>query len=398
MDAYFEMFSGISGNMTLGSLIDLGLDLELLKSELGKLHLEDEYEITAQKVSRSHIGGTYVDVKLHHHDHDEDHDHHGDHDHHHGRNLEDINKIIDSSELSKNVKEKSKAIFMNLAKAEAKVHRTDINEIHFHEVGAVDAIVDIVGSVIGLEMLGIDRIYASPINTGQGYVMAAHGKLPVPAPATAELLKNVPIYSSGTEKELTTPTGAAIITTLSSYFGPRPLMSVEKIGYGAGTYEIEIPNLLRVSLGRVERISKRVKVIETNIDDMNPQFYESIMEKLFHEGALDVYFTPIQMKKNRPAIKISVIAEEQNVEKLNAILLTETTTLGVRIFDAERETLEREMREVKTKWGKVRVKVGLLNGKVVNFSPEYEDCKKISSDFRVPIKEVYMNVYSSFEL
>ncbi len=399
MDAYFEMFSGISGNMTLGALIDLGLDPELLKSELGKLHLEDEYEIITQKVSRSHIGGTYVDVKLHHHDHDKDHEHH-DHDHeheHHGRNLEDINRIIDSSALSKNVKEKSKAIFMNLAKAEAKVHRTEINKIHFHEVGAVDAIVDIVGSVIGFELLEIDRIYASAINTGQGYVMAAHGKLPVPAPATAELLKNVPIYSSGTEKELTTPTGAAIITTLASYFGPRPLMSVEKIGYGAGTYEIEIPNLLRISLGKVERISRKVKVIETNIDDMNPQFYESIMERLFHEGALDVYFTPIQMKKNRPAVKISVITEEQNVERINAILLKETTTLGVRIFDVERETLERETKEVNTKWGKVRVKVGLLNGKAVNFSPEYEDCKKISSDFGVPIKEVYMNVYSALE-
>ncbi len=390
-DAYFEIFSGISGNMTLGALIDLGLDLELLKSELGKLNLEDEYEITAQKVSRSHIGGTYVDVKLRHHDEHHDHEHHG-------RNLEDINKIIDSSTLSKNVKEKSKAIFMNLAKAEAKVHRTDINEIHFHEVGAVDAIVDIVGSVIGFEILGIDRIYASAINTGQGYVVAAHGKLPVPAPATAELLKNVPIYSSGTERELTTPTGAAIITTLTSYFGPRPLMSVEKIGYGAGTYEIEIPNLLRISLGRVESISKRIKVIETNIDDMNPQFYESIMEKLFHEGALDVYFTPIQMKKNRPAIKISVIAEEENVEKINTILLTETTTLGVRIFEVEREILEREIREVKTKWATVRVKVGLLNGRIVNFSPEYEDCKKISLDYDVPIKEVYMNVYSSLDL
>lgn len=394
MDAYFEMFSGISGNMTLGALIDLGLELETLKSELGKLNLEDEYEINVKKVSRSHIVGTYVDVQLHHHDHNE---HHRDEHEHHGRNLEDINKIIDSSELSKSVKEKSKAIFANLARAESKVHGVGINEIHFHEVGAVDAIVDIVGSVIGLEKLGIDRIYASAINTGQGYVTAAHGKLPIPAPATAELLKNIPIYSSGTEKELTTPTGAAIIATLSSYFGPKPLMRVEGIGYGAGTYEIEIPNLLRVSIGKIESDSAKIKVVETNIDDMNPQFYDSIMEKLFQNGALDVYLTPIQMKKNRPAVKISVIANDQDLEKINKILLTETTTLGVRIFEVQREILDRAIREISTKWGKVRVKVGLMDGKVVNYSPEYEDCKKIATEFNVTIKEVYTNVYSKLE-
>jgi len=388
MDAYFEMFSGISGNMVLGALIDLGLDPKSLESELNKLGLQNEYEIKIEKVSRSHIGGTYVDVHLHDHEHDHDH---------HGRNLEDINKIIETSELSRTIKEKSKTIFLNLAKAEAKVHRTEINEIHFHEVGAVDAIVDIVGSVTGLELLGIDRIYASSINTGQGYVMAAHGKLPVPAPATMELLKNVPTYSSGTEKELTTPTGAAIITSLSTYFGPKPLMRVEKVGYGAGTYEIEIPNLLRINVGNVEQGSKKMKVVETNIDDMNPQFYEYIMEKLFEKGALDVYFTPIQMKKNRPATKISVIVDAENLFKINEILLKETTTLGVRIFDIEREIVDRKIKEVETQFGKVKVKVGILDGKTVNIAPEYEECKKIAKEKGLPIKTVYQILYAEFE-
>jgi len=392
MDAYFEMFSGISGNMVLGALIDLGLDPKSLESELNKLGLQNEYEIKIEKVSRSHIGGTYVDVHLHDHEHDHAHDHD-----HHGRNLEDINKIIETSELSRTIKEKSKTIFLNLAKAEAKVHRTEINEIHFHEVGAVDAIVDIVGSVTGLELLGIDRIYASSINTGQGYVIAAHGKLPVPAPATMELLKNVPTYSSGTEKELTTPTGAAIITSLSTYFGPKPLMRVEKVGYGAGTYEIEIPNLLRINVGNVEQGSKKMKVVETNIDDMNPQFYEYIMEKLFEKGALDVYFTPIQMKKNRPATKISVIVDAENLFKINEILLKETTTLGVRIFDIEREIVDRKIKEVETQFGKVKVKVGILDGKTVNIAPEYEECKKIAKEKGLPIKTVYQILYAEFE-
>jgi uncharacterized protein (TIGR00299 family) protein len=394
MDAYFEMFSGISGNMVLGALIDLGLDPKSLESELNKLGLQNEYEIKIEKVSRSHIGGTYVDVHLHDHEHDHDHAHNHDH---HGRNLEDINKIIETSELSRTIKEKSKTIFLNLAKAEAKVHRTEINEIHFHEVGAVDAIVDIVGSVTGLELLGIDRIYASSINTGQGYVIAAHGKLPVPAPATMELLKNVPTYSSGTEKELTTPTGAAIITSLSAYFGPKPLMRVEKVGYGAGTYEIEIPNLLRINVGNVEQGSKKMKVVETNIDDMNPQFYEYIMEKLFEKGALDVYFTPIQMKKNRPATKISVIVDAENLFKINEILLKETTTLGVRIFDIEREIVDRKIKEVETQFGKVKVKVGILDGKTVNIAPEYEECKKIAKEKGLPIKTVYQILYAEFE-
>jgi uncharacterized protein (TIGR00299 family) protein len=398
MDAYFEMFSGISGNMVLGALIDAGLDPEDLKRELAKLGLTNEYEIEVQKVSRSNIGGTYVDVHLkdehEHHTHDTEEDAH--HAHHHGRNLKDIEEIIDKSELSENVKSKSKKIFLNLAMAESKVHRMDIQDVHFHEVGAVDAIIDIVGSVVGLNLLGIERIYGSNINTGKGYVFAAHGKLPVPAPATAELLKNVPIYSTDTEKELTTPTGAAIITTLSDEFGSRPLMTVEKIGYGAGTYEIEMPNLLRVSIGSIKKNENEIKLVETNIDDMNPQFYDYVMDKLFSSGALDVYFTPIQMKKNRPATKISVMVSQHDLKKISDIILNETTTLGLRIFDVKREILDRKIDTVETEWGNVRVKIGLFDGKIVNVAPEYEDCKRIAKEKKIPIKELYQKVSEKF--
>lgn len=263
MNAYFDIFSGISGNMVLGALVDLGLDLEKWKKELAKLGLEDEYNIETKKTDKHGIGGTYLQVKLvdhdHKHEHTHNHEHNHDHDHKehkhsaghghsHGRNLADIRRIIDNSGLSESVKEKSKKIFLNLAKAEAKIHGSDINEIHFHEVGAVDAIVDIVGSVLGLEMLGVDKIYASKLHIGTGFVECDHGKMPVPAPATIELLSELPIYSEGIEAEMVTPTGAAIISTLAEKFGPRDEMKIIKSGYGAGTWDLPIPNLLRINL------------------------------------------------------------------------------------------------------------------------------------------------------
>ncbi|MFW6007400.1 MAG: LarC family nickel insertion protein [Halanaerobiales bacterium] len=296
MDAYFDIFSGISGNMILGAIIDLGVKISELEQELEKLNISDEYSLQVEKVNKNGIGGTYVEVQLieghhhiaeeekaeeqnfsHNHDHNHEHEHKHDHDHNHrhestshqqddtvssevenhshshehGRNLAAINNLIDESDLSRTVKEKSKKIFFNLAKAEGKIHGTDINEIHFHEVGAVDAIVDIVGSVIGLELLGIENIYASSLNTGSGFVNCEHGKIPVPAPATLELLQGVPVYSSGIKKELVTPTGAAIITTLCDNFGKRPEMKIKSTGYGAGSYDLEIPNLLRINLGEV---------------------------------------------------------------------------------------------------------------------------------------------------
>ncbi len=380
MDAYFDIFSGISGNMTLGALIDAGLSLENLKKELSKLGMKDEYEIVSKKVLKNGMSATYINVELKKHVHAH-------------RHLHDIQEMIDKSGISKFAKEKSKEIFLNLAKAESKIHGIDINEIHFHEVGATDAIIDIVGSIIGMELLSIERIQASPIHVGTGFVESAHGKIPVPAPATMELLKGVPTYSTGIKSELTTPTGAAIITTLAESFGPRPEMRILKNSYGAGTRDLEIPNLLRLNLGEfVESNFKRdfVDVVETTIDDMNPQFYEYVMERLFEAGALDVFLTPVQMKKSRPGSNITVLVEDDSLEEIVKILLTETTTLGVRISKKiQRYCLEREIKSVETEWGKIRVKVARDRDSVLNVSPEYEDCKKVSLENNIPLKVIY---------
>ncbi len=366
--------------MTLGALIDAGLPLENLKTELSKLGMDDEYEILSKKVLKNGMSATYINVELKKHEHVH-------------RHLHDIQEIIDKSSISESAKEKSKEIFLQLARAESKVHGVDINEIHFHEVGATDAIVDVVGSVIGMELLSIERIQASPIHVGNGFVESAHGKIPVPAPATMELLKGVPIYSTGIKSELTTPTGAAIITTFASSFGPRPEMRILKTSYGAGTRDLEIPNLLRLNLGEfVESNFKMdfVDVVETNIDDMNPQFYDYVMERLFESGALDVFLTPVQMKKNRPASKITVLIADNLLEKIVRILLTETTTLGVRVSKKiQRYCLERETKVVETEWGKIRVKVARDRSSILNVSPEYEDCKKVSLEHSIPLKIVY---------
>lgn len=388
MDAYFDIFSGISGNMTLGALIDAGLSLETLKGELSKLNMNDEYEIASKKVLKNGMSATYVNVELKKHEHVH-------------RHLRDIQEIIDKSSISKNAKEKSKEIFLRLAKAESKIHGVEINEIHFHEVGATDAIIDIVGSVIGMELLSIERIKASPIHVGNGFVESAHGKIPVPAPATMEILEGIPIYSIGIQSELTTPTGAAIISTLAESFGPRPEMQISKTAYGAGTRELEIPNLLRLNLGKFTKSTFNidfVDVVETNVDDMNPQFYDYVMEKLFEAGALDVFLTPIQMKKNRPASTITVLVVDELLEKIVKILLTETTTLGVRVSKKiQRYCLERENKIVETKWGKIRLKIAKDRNSILNISPEYEDCKKVSLENNIPLKLVYNAALKSFK-
>jgi len=394
VDAYFDIFSGISGNMILGALVDAGLSIDELKKELSKLKLDDEYEIISKKVLKNGISGTYVNVQLKNHGH-----HHEHHSHH--RHLSDIYEIIDRSDLAKNIKDKAKEIFLRLAKAESKMHGVEINEVHFHEVGAVEAIVDIVGSVVGFELLGVERIKASPVHVGRGFVNSAHGKIPVPAPATMELLQGIPVYSIGIEAELTTPTGAAVITTLAESFGPRPYMLITNTAYGAGTRDLEIPNLLRINLGKFLESSFNidfVNVIETNIDDMNPQFYDTIMEKLFKAGALDVFITPVQMKKNRPGSVLTVLCPDESTEKIVNVLLRETTTLGVRILQkVQRYSLEREIKTVSTEWGKIRIKVAKNKGKVFNVAPEYEDCKKISLEHNVPLKKVYNAAISAFK-
>jgi uncharacterized protein (TIGR00299 family) protein len=378
--AYFDCFSGISGNMVLGALIDAGLEIDWLRRELAKLKLAN-YKIEASKVLKRYIAGTLVDVKTHKERVE--------------RHLGDILDIIERSDLSEEVKGTCGAIFTKLAKAEAKVHGLDVEDIHFHEVGGLDAIVDIVGSVVGLRRLGIEEVYSSPLHLGTGFVECAHGMLPVPAPATLELVRGVPTYGRDVEAELVTPTGAAIITTLAKGFGRSPLMDVETIGYGAGHRDLPIPNLLRVSIGKAVEPRGRgyeedvVTLIEANIDDMNPEFYDYVMGRLFEKGALDVFLTPIQMKRNRPAIELSALVREADVSGVLDAFFEETTTLGVRLYEIRRKKLSRESIVVETQYGRVDVKVGKLGNVVKNVSPEYEDCRRTASQLGVSLKEVY---------
>lgn len=378
--AYFDCFSGISGDMILGALLDAGLELDSLKEALAGLKLSG-YEIEARKVKKGGIAGTLVDVR--------------------GcegeveRDLGDVLEIIGKSDLPEDVKGKAKAIFARLAEAEAKVHGLGIEEVHFHEVGGLDAIVDIVGSVVGMRLMGIEEVYSSPLHLGRGFVECAHGILPVPAPATLELVKGVPTYGRDIEAELVTPTGAAIITTLAKGFSRAPLMEVEATGYGAGHRDLPIPNLLRVSIGQalepgeLDYEEDMVTIVEANIDNMNPELYEHAMERLFEKGALDVFLTPIQMKKGRPAVKLSAIVREADLSGVLDALFEETTTLGVRLYEARRKKLSRESVLVETRHGKVGVKVGKLGGVIKTISPEYEDCRRIALQLGIPLKEVY---------
>jgi uncharacterized protein (TIGR00299 family) protein len=391
--AYFDCFAGASGDMIVGALIDAGVDFVRLKNELKKLHLRG-YRLHASKKVKSGLNAVKFDVELleasdHDHDHDRGHGRKRRHDH---RNLDAIVRILDESDLSKSVKEKSKAVFRRLAEAEAAVHGCAVNEIHFHEVGAVDAIVDIVGAVIGLDLLGVGEIRASSLHLGSGFVDCAHGRLPVPPPAVVELLKGVPAYSTDVKGELVTPTGAAILSTLAAGFGPFPEMRIERSGYGAGFKDLPIPNVLRLVIGESEpaREQDRIRMIETNIDDMNPQFYEYIMERLFSEGARDVFLTPIIMKKSRPGLVLSVLAAEDRIEALIDVLLRETTTLGVRISDfKKRMILGREIVSMKTEWGVAHVKIRSISASERTIAPEYDDCKRISREYGLPIQTVF---------
>lgn len=379
--AYFDCPSGISGDMILAALINAGLDIEKLIGELGKLQLSG-YEIRAEKAQRKGIWGTRFEVIIV------------------GgqaeRSLRDVLDIIEKSDFDKGIKTKSREIFSNLAQAEAKIHNKNINEIHFHEVGATDAIIDIVGCLVGLKMLGVERIHTSRLQLGSGFVKCAHGTLPVPAPATLELLKDVPVYSTGLTNELVTPTGAAIITALSAGYGEIPSMRIEKIGYGIGSRDLPIPNVLRVLIGEGEDSGYEedtVVLLETNIDDMNPQFYDHIMDRLFQKGAKDVFLTPIYMKKNRPAIVLSVLCSPHQVEDLLDVVFKETTTLGVRISETKkRRMLKRKTKVINTRFGKVRVKLSVIDGKVRSVVPEYEDCKKLAIQHGLPLQKVYEEI------
>ncbi len=374
--AYFDCFSGASGDMILGAMIDAGLSPKTLREELEKLRVPGLH-LKTEKVLRAGVAGTQVIVERK----NERRVH---------RNLKEMLSIIDRSRLDPKVKEKSKVIFQKIATAEAKIHRISIDEVHFHELGGLDSVVDIVGSILGLQQLGVEEIWVSKVNVGGGFVRCEHGILPVPAPATLSLMKGKPIYSSGIEKELLTPTGAAVLTTLGSKFGEMPPMEVEKIGYGAGRDDLPHPNLLRLMIGSSleESGRERVNVIETNIDDMNPQLFDHIIERLLKMGALDIFLIPVMMKKNRPGILLTVISPLDKRDIITEFLLRETTTLGMRWREEERVRADREVLTLNTPHGKIRFKIAYWKGEKVNLAPEYEDCKRIAIKQGIPLKDI----------
>jgi uncharacterized protein (TIGR00299 family) protein len=378
--AYFDCFSGISGDMVLGALVDAGADLGQLEHELRKLKL-DGWKISAEKVQRRAIFATHVKVESS--------------EHHHHRGLSVILRMIDEAGLAPRAAERARRIFTRLGEAEARVHQVPVEKVHFHEVGAVDSIVDIVGAAVGFELLGLDEFACSALDVGGGQVKTAHGLLPVPAPATADLLRGAPTYSSGVLRELVTPTGAAIATTLSSHYAEMPRMTLRAIGYGAGTADLaEKPNVLRLLVGENavseagEYWDAPVTVIETNVDDMSPQIYGYFAERALAAGALDVFSTPAQMKKNRPGLLVTVLCDAEKVPQLIDLFFRETTTIGVRAHEVRRKTLERELVPVDTAFGSVRVKLSRMNGSLLNAMPEYDDCQRIASERGVPLKEI----------
>ena len=382
--AYFDCYSGVSGDMILGALVDLGVNINDIRKALKKFDLKG-YKLQAKKIQRNGLSSTQIIVDIEKPKSQHSHPH---------RSFTNIRKLIEQSGLPSKVKINSIEIFKRIAKVEAQIHNTTIEKIHFHEVGGIDSIVDIVGGVWAIESLKLDRIFSSPLNVGEGFVDCAHGRLPVPAPATLKLLKGIPIFSTGVKTELTTPTGAAMIGFYAEEFQSMPAMIISGDGYGAGSRIISsIPNLLRVMIGEIPlKESDSLVMIETNIDDMNPEIFDAVMESLFDARALDVYFSSIIMKKNRPATKISVLAEKQEREVLSKILLRETTSFGVRFYEVGRLTLEREIQKLKTSYGVIKIKIGTLDGETVQAAPEFEDCRNAARKKKIPVKKVYDDV------
>jgi uncharacterized protein (TIGR00299 family) protein len=409
---YYDCFSGISGDMNLGALIDVGVPENYLVSELKKLNISG-YEIEINKDMRKGIFGTKVNVLLkeggqqqhidheHEHEHNNDHSHEHAHDHHHvneshmhhHRGLKEIEEIIHQSALSEKVKKMSMDIFMQVARAEAKVHNKPIYEVHFHEVGAIDSIIDTVGAAIAIDYLKVDKIICSSIELGGGFVKCAHGMIPVPAPAVVEILQDVPVKSGKVQFETTTPTGAAILKALADEYSDNKNFSMKKVGYGIGQRDTDIPNVLRVFLAETkENIKLDVEtayVLECNIDDMNPEFYDYIIDGLFEKGAADVFLTPIIMKKGRPAVKLSVLVKNETCEAIEEFIFCETSTLGFRKYQVEKNMLKRDFHKLDTKFGSVTIKNGYYNGKKVKSKPEYSDCKELALKNGVGLKEIY---------
>jgi uncharacterized protein (TIGR00299 family) protein len=427
--AYLECFSGMSGDMFLGALVDAGVAPQTLEETVTALNVGARLEI--YRVVRSGISATKVDVYVdgekdlpredywerksvarppsaaNAHAHGHEHSDRGEvsragapaphqHEHSHNRGLTEIRGIISAASISETAKKTAIRIFEALGRAEAKIHNTSLESVHFHEVGAVDALVDIVCAVVGAEALGVDEIICSPLNVGGGTVKCAHGTFPVPAPATVELLAEAPVYSSGLQAELVTPTGAAIVKTLASRFTAFPEMKIEKSGYGAGSRDFPgHPNVVRLTIGETasnalaaKTASETVTVLEANLDDLNPQVFGYVMDRLFEEGALDAFAMPVQMKKNRPGMMLTILCKPEDASKLTQLIFTETTTLGVRRRDEMRQTLARRWESVNTPWGEVRIKIASMNGTVTNYAPEYEDCRRIAAERRVPLKRV----------
>ena len=375
--AYFDCIAGASGDMILGALVDAGLPIEMLRERLSALKLGDEFRLQTQKVSKNGFGATKVDVIV-----SED-------EHHHGRYVAEIEAIIHKSDLPEQIQEKAVGMFRRLAEVEAGIHGVPVESVHLHEVGGVDTIVDVIGALVGLEALGVEQVHASPLPLGLGFVKGAHGQIPLPAPATLALLQGIPVRGSDVEMELVTPTGALILTTVCKTFGSIPPMTLTGLGYGAGGRDLPIPNVLRLLVGEQGLGVENLMLLETNVDDNSAEINGYVMEKLFAAGALDVFFMPIQMKKNRPATMLSVLCRPTDVDQLETILFRETSTLGVRRQSVERHCLVRESETVRTPYGPIRVKVARLADGTTKRAPEFEDCRHAAETHGVPLRVVY---------
>ena len=381
---YFDCFAGVSGDMTLGALVSAGADGRALAEQLARLDVGD-FEVEFEQVERAGISAVRAHVRTG--------------EQHHHRGLSQILKIIEAARLSAGVKARAAQIFTRLAEAEARVHNMPVEQVHFHEVGALDAIIDVVGACIGFELLGVEGFAASALHVGSGTVEMAHGRFPIPPPAVVELLRDRPIYATDITGELVTPTGAAIVSTLSANYGPMPAMRVQATGYGAGgrTYE-KFPNVLRVMVGDVETDAQRERLLmlETNLDDVSPQIVGHLMKLALQRGALDCFFTPVQMKKNRPGVHVSILCRPAERAALEQLLFAETTTLGVRSYEVERKALAREIVSVETRYGPLRVKVARLDGRISHATPEYEDCRAAAAAHNAPLRDVEATARAEF--
>jgi len=383
---YFDLIGGASGDMILGAMVDAGLSIDILKKLLAGLNL-NEFDILAKIVDKNGFCATKVDVLVTEQPPE--------------RHLKEIKDIIQKSSLPRTVQNRALQIFERIAGAEAAIHNKSVDQVHLHELGGTDTIIDITGALLALEHLEISKIYASPVPMGKGFVKGAHGQIPLPAPATAALLKGIPVYGRDIDAELVTPTGAALLADLVDDFGPAPPMILETIGYGAGGRDLPIPNLLRVLIGEITPAESatlnRLAVLETNLDDLNPEIYPYVIESLFSAGALDVTLSPVQMKKNRPGTQIQVLCEPVEVDAMRSILFQETTTLGIKQIMVDRYALPRTIQEVETPYGKIRVKIAKISPDIKKISPEFEDCRKAAQKHGIPISQIYQETIHSFQ-